>query len=201
MDINVNYHSSIRIGNVYVDPFNIVEDRGNAKYIFITHSHYDHYSPVDIDKIVGEDTVFVCTNDVKEDVVKRYSNKIIVVEPNKTYIEKEIVFSTFPSYNINKKFHPFSNGWIGYIISINGVRYAILGDTDLTEEVKNIKCDVLFVPIGGTYTMDAKEAGELTNIINPDLVIPVHYNDIVGNKEDEKVFLRGLKKENYKLFL
>ena len=44
MDINVNYHSSIRIGNVYVDPFNIAEDRGNAKYIFITHSHYDHYS-------------------------------------------------------------------------------------------------------------------------------------------------------------
>jgi L-ascorbate metabolism protein UlaG (beta-lactamase superfamily) len=50
--------------------------------------------------------------------------------------------------------------------------------------------------------MNAKEASELTNIIKPNLVIPVHYNDIVGSKEDEKVFLENLDKEiEYKLYL
>jgi len=201
MDIEVNYHSSIRIGDIYIDPFNIKEKRGDAKYIFITHSHYDHYSLKDIEKLVGNDTIFVCTSDVEEEIKKSYSNGIIVVEPNKSYFSGNIKFCTIPSYNINKKFHPKSNNWVGYIIEVNNIRYAILGDTDLTEDVKEIKCDVLFVPIGGTYTMSASEASELTNIINPQLVIPVHYNSIVGNKDDEKVFLEGLKKVNYKLFL
>ena len=201
MDVEVNYHSSIRIGDIYVDPFNIKENKNDARYIFITHSHYDHYSVDDIDKIIKEDSVFVCTKDVEIEIKKKYSNKVIVVDPDRNYSCDDVSFSTFPSYNINKKFHPKSNNWVGYIIEVSGVKYAILGDSDLTEEVKGIKCDVLFVPIGGMYTMNASEARELTNIINPKLVIPVHYNGIVGSKEDEKVFLKGLKKGDYMLFL
>lgn len=201
MDINVNRHSSIRIENIYVDPFKIDEVSKDARYIFITHSHYDHLSFEDIDKIVNDRTIFVATRDVINEIEKKYDNDVFVVEVNKEYELKDVSFSTFPSYNKNKKFHPLSNGWVGYIINVNGIKYAILGDSDLTEEAKLIKCDVLFVPIGGTYTMNAKEASDLVNIIKPNLVIPVHYNDIVGNKEDEKQFLKGLKKVNYKLFL
>ena len=202
MDVNVNYHSSIRIGDIYVDPFNVKEANNDARYIFVTHSHYDHYSTQDIKKIINENTVFICTRDVKEDIEKVFSNEIVVVEPNKEYVKENISFSTFPSYNINKNFHPRNNNWVGYIINVNGVRYAILGDSDLTDEVKAIKCDVLFVPIGGTYTMDAKDAAELTNIIKPKLVIPVHYNGIVGNKDNEKEFLRILGGEiNCKLYV
>ena len=200
MNINVNYHSSIKIEDIYVDPYNIKE--GNAKYIFITHSHYDHYSLEDINKIVNKDTVFVCTKDVADDLKNRLSNDIFVVEPNKTYSLNGIGFETISSYNISKKFHPKVNGWVGYVITVNGVRYAILGDSDLTDDVKNIKCDVLFAPIGGTYTMNANEASELTNIINPKLVIPVHYNSIVGDKSCEMEFLKGLNKEiEYKIYL
>ena len=53
MDINVNYHSSIRINNVYVDPYKIDDFVNDAKYIFITHSHYDHFSLIDIEKVVN----------------------------------------------------------------------------------------------------------------------------------------------------
>ena len=60
--------------------------------------------------------------------------------------------------------------------------YYICGDTDLIEEIKNVKCDYLFVPIGGTYTMDYKEASILTNMIKPKYVIPVHYGSIIGDK-------------------
>lgn len=201
MDINVNKHSSVRIGDIYIDPFKISDLRKKASYIFITHSHYDHYSPEDIDKIVDENTVFVCTEDVNEELKKRYFNEVIIVEKNKDYVSGDIQFRTFPSYNKSKKFHPLSNGWVGYVINVDGVDYAILGDTDLTDEVKMIKCDVLFVPIGGTYTMNALEASELTNIIKPNLVIPVHYNDIVGNKDDEKVFLENLNNINYQICL
>jgi len=201
MDINVNKHSSIRIGDIYIDPFKINEKRNDAKYIFITHSHYDHLSFKDIEKVINDKSVFVGPKDVINEIKKKYDNEVIEVKTNNIYELSDISFITIPSYNINKKFHPFSNGWVGYVISVNGVRYAILGDTDLTDEVKSIKCDVLFVPIGGTYTMNAKEASELTNIIKPSLVIPVHYNDVVGNKSDEKEFLSGLGDINYQIYL
>ena len=201
MDINVNKHSSIRIGNIYIDPFKIEEKKNDATYIFITHSHYDHLSFADIDKVVNGASVFVGTIDVIDEIKKKYDNEFIVVEANGNYEIGDISFSTFPSYNIDKKFHPFVNGWVGYVINMSNIKYAVLGDSDLTDEIKNIKCDVLFVPIGGIYTMNAKEASEATNIIKPNLVIPIHYNDIVGNKVDEKEFLEGVKGIKYKLFL
>jgi len=191
-----------RIGNIYIDPFKINNEEISARYIFITHSHYDHFSIEDIEKIVNEDTIFVATKDVAEKTKKVFANKVVVVEPNKTYIDENLLFYTFPSYNINKNFHPKGNDWVGYVIQVDGVKYAVLGDSDCTDDVKRVKCDVLFVPIGGTYTMEAEEASELTNIINPKLVIPVHYNGIVGDKKDEKKFLSGLNKGiKYKLFM
>ena len=200
-NIDVNYHSCIRIGNVYVDPFGFDEFRNDAKVVFVTHSHYDHLSFDDIDKVVNENTVFVCPRDVKEKLENKYNNKIIEVKVNDRGFVGDVSFSTFASYNLGKKFHPKDNNWVGYVIEINGVKYAILGDSDLTEEVKKIKCDVLFVPIGGTYTMNAIEASELTNIIRPSLVIPVHYNGIVGNKSDEKEFVEGLDNIKYEIYL
>lgn len=201
IDINVNYHSSIRIGNIYVDPLKIKKN-ASAKYIFITHAHYDHFSLDDIKKVVSDETIFVCTRDVKEKLEKIYLNKIILVEPNKSYCLEDISFMTFPSYNINKNFHLKSNDWVGYVIELNGIKYSILGDTDLTEEAKSIKCDILFVPIGGTYTMNAKEAAYLTTLVKPKLVIPVHYNGIVGSKKDEIEFLKWLDNQiEYKIYL
>ena len=71
----------------------------------------------------------------------------------------------------------------------------ICGDSDVTKELKKMSADVLFVPIGGTYTMDAKEAATLTNLMKPKLVVPMHYGEVVGGKEVEKIFLDNLSKE------
>ena len=76
------------------------------------------------------------------------------------------------------------NQWVGYIIEINNIKYYIAGDTDITPENKNIKCDVAFIPVGGTYTMDYKEAAELVNIIKPKIVVPIHYGEIIGTEQD-----------------
>lgn len=200
-NIDVNYHSSIRINDIYVDPFEIKNNKKDARIIFITHSHYDHFSIKDIDKIVNDSTIFVCTEDVKLELEKVYKNKVIVVSVNESYVVDDVKFTTFPSYNEGKPFHLRSNNWVGYVIEINGVKYAVIGDSDKTSEVMAIKCDVLFVPIGGTYTMTAKEASEVVNAIKPKLVIPVHYNGIVGNKDNEKEFLDNIKDIEYKIYL
>ena len=98
-------------------------------------------------------------------------------------------------YHINKAFHPKENGWVGYIIEIEGISYYIAGDTDITKENKKVKCDVAFVPVGGTYTMDFKEAGELINEIKPKIAIPIHYGSIVGTKEDAINFSKLINHE------
>ena len=186
-NIEVLIHSSIKFSKdiiIYFDPYKINKEYHDADIIFITHSHYDHYSPLDIKKVIKDNTIIVCPEDVKEELLKLDIKNIIEVVPNKDYEVLNIKFKTIPAYNINKNFHPKENNWVGYLVNYNNVKYYIAGDTDITEENKNIICDVAFVPIGGTFTMDYKEAASLINEIQPKIAVPTHYGLIVGNKDD-----------------
>lgn len=196
-DIQVLCHSSIKINKekvIYIDPFKIDKNYNDADIIFITHDHYDHYSEEDIDKVKKQDTIIV----VPEGLLTKLSRKgirkdyIITVEPNKEYMTEGIKFETIPAYNTNKQFHPKENEWVGYIIEIKGIRYYVAGDTDITEENKKVKCDVAFVPVGGTYTMDFKEAAELINEIKTKIAVPIHYGNIVGTNQDAIDFVKLL---------
>ena len=175
---------------IYTDPFKLTKSYNDADIIFITHSHYDHFSPEDIEKVRKRDTSIVITDDLidKAKEIGFDDSKIIIVEPNKNYIVEGIEFNTIPAYNTNKQFHPKENNWCGYNIDINGKKYYIAGDTDIIDEAKNVKCDIAFVPVGGTYTMTATEAASLVNIIKPQIAVPVHYGSIVGTKEDAEKF-------------
>ena len=199
-NIEVLYHSSIRINKekiIYIDPFKINKNYNDADIIFITHDHYDHYSEEDIDKVINETTTIIIPEELLTKLLRKGINKnaIITVEPNKNYMVQGIKFETISAYNTNKTFHPKENGWVGYIIIINGIRYYIAGDTDITEENKQVKCDVAFVPVGGTYTMDFKEAASLINEIKPKIAIPIHYGSIVGTEQDAIDFIRLLHPE------
>ena len=199
-NIEVLYHSSIRINKekiIYIDPFKINKNYNDADIIFITHDHYDHYSEEDIDKVINENTTIIIPDELLTKLLRKGINKnaIITVEPNKNYMVQGIKFETISAYNTNKTFHPKENGWVGYIIIINGIRYYIAGDTDITEENKQVKCDVAFVPVGGTYTMDFKEAASLINEIKPKIAIPIHYGSIVATEQDAIDFIRLLHPE------
>ena len=196
-NIEVLYHSSLRIDKgkvIYIDPFKIEGNYSDADIIFITHDHYDHYSEEDIEVIRKSDTIIIAPESLKNRIQKIgfEEDYIIVVEPNRSYNIDDITFETIPAYNINKSFHPKSNKWVGYIIEIKGTRYYIAGDTDKIEENSKVECDVAFVPVGGTYTMDSKEAAELINEIKPKIAIPIHYGSIVGTKQDAIDFVERL---------
>lgn len=195
MNIEINCHSSIKMKGekvIYIDPFKIEKQANDADIIFITHNHYDHYSEEDIDKVINKNTIIVAPETIE---VSYKANEIIKVKPNKKYKVLGIKVETIPAYNTNKKFHPKENNWVGYIIEIEEKRYYIPGDTDITPENEQVKCDVAFIPIGGTYTTDYKEAAELINLIKPKTVIPMHYGCIVGSKEDEVEFKKLLDKD------
>ena len=199
-NIEVFYQSSIKINRgkvIYMDPYNISVNYNDADLIFITHSHFDHYSEDDIDKVKKKDTVII----VPYDLVTKVQNNgflkenIVAVKQYEEHTVKEIKFETVPAYNTNKPFHPKSNNWVGYILEIDGLRYYFAGDTDNNEDIRKVKCDVAFVPVGGTYTMTSTEAAEFTNIIKPKIAVPIHYGSIVGTKQDGEQFVSLLNPE------
>lgn len=186
--VEVLCHSSIRISKgkiIYIDPFRIKEGYNDADYIFITHEHYDHFSPEDINKVRKGNSIIIVPESMSEKVseLNFKPENVKTVIPNIRYYIDGFMFDTVNAYNIDKNFHLKENRWVGYIIYINGISYYIAGDTDVLEENKNIKCDVAFVPVGGKYTMTYKEAAKLINSIKPKVAIPTHYGEIVGDKE------------------
>ena len=196
-NIEVLYHSSIKISKnkvIYIDPFKIDKNYNDADIVFITHDHFDHYSEEDIDKVINENTTIIIPEELLTKILRKGINKnaVITVESNKEYMVQGIKFETIPAYNTNKTFHPKENDWVGYIITLDGIRYYIAGDTDITEENRKVKCDVAFVPVGGTYTMNYSEAAELVNIIKPKIAVPIHYGSIVGTKQDATNFIKLL---------
>ncbi|MBO5623150.1 MAG: MBL fold metallo-hydrolase, partial [Butyrivibrio sp.] len=92
-NIEVLTHSSIRIkdhlGTIYVDPYNVKNEPHDADYIFITHSHYDHFSVEDIRKVVKDSTILVVPLSMEDDALelKPEVKDIVTVTPQ---IFKEI---------------------------------------------------------------------------------------------------------------
>ena len=195
--VQVFTQNSIKIEKekiIYIDTYEMQEEKHDADIILITHTHYDHFSLKDIEKVKKENTILVRPEGIEEvQKIGFIKENIKIVKPNQSYEIEGIKIETVPAYNLHKKFHPKENQWVGYILNLQGQRYYIAGDTDNIEEIRNIKCDVAFVPIGGTYTMDAKEAASLVNVMQPKIVVPTHYGSIVGKKEDAQIFAQKLK--------
>ena len=197
-NITVNEQNSIQIkdgpGMIYVDPFRIRERTNDAAFIFITHDHYDHYSPEDIAKVAKEDTILVVPEKMqgKAREVAGLVGRTVTVRPGMQQELEGLFFETVAAYNILKPFHPKSAMWVGYIFLVEGRRIYVAGDTDATAEAKAVKCDIALVPVGGTYTMDAKKAAQLVNTIGPDVAIPVHYGTLVGSLKDGQEFAENV---------
>ena len=195
-NIEVFRHNSIRIrgtlGSIYADPFRMEEAPKDAAFILITHDHYDHFSPEDIEKVSGKDSVLIVPEKMKKkaEEVKGMVSRIVTVKPGAHYETDGLEYDTVAAYNILKPFHPKSAGWVGYVLNVDGKRIYIAGDIDDIKEARAVKCDVAMIPIGGFYTMDPKKAAELVNTIRPAVAIPVHYGEIVGKPADGEEFAK-----------
>ena len=192
--IDVYTHNSIRIqggpGVVYLDPFQMREEPHDADYILVTHDHYDHFSPDDIAKLSKAGTILIVPEGMKEKAARETggSCEVCAVKPGESCRIESLEFETVRAYNRLKPFHPKIAGWVGYILKIDGQRIYVAGDTDATEEAGQVRCDIALVPVGGTYTMNAKQAAELVNKIRPSVAIPTHYGSVVGTKKDAEAF-------------
>jgi L-ascorbate metabolism protein UlaG (beta-lactamase superfamily) len=177
---------------VYIDPYELPRGVPPGDLVLITHDHRDHFSPGDLNKILKPITVVVSVKSVCDNLPTKAKNSRSVA-PGDTISVGEATIVAVPAYNIDKAFHPKENGWVGFVIEVEGRSVYHAGDTDLIPEMKDIDADIALLPAGGTYTMNADEAAKAANLIKPQVAIPMHWGAIVGSEEDAKAFKTACK--------
>jgi L-ascorbate metabolism protein UlaG (beta-lactamase superfamily) len=182
-------HAGFRIAAdpvVYLDPWK-VKSGPKAGIILVTHDHRDHCSPEDVARLSDAGTVLIAPAACRE----KLGPGMTPIAPGERIIARGIVIEAVPAYNIGKRFHPRSAGYVGYVVGIGGVRIYHAGDTDAIPEMESLNVDVALLPAGGTFTMDAAEAGGAARIIGARLSVPMHYGDVTGDISDGPRFLRA----------
>jgi L-ascorbate metabolism protein UlaG (beta-lactamase superfamily) len=180
-------HASFAISNsikVYIDPWKCNFSCHNADFILISHSHYDHFSTEDIEKVSNSDTRIIGPADVIKSLGRGEK-----IKPGQTLTFPTLTITAVAAYNPDKPFHPKSNHWVGYVLEIESKRIYYAGDTDLTPEMQALEnIDLALLPVGGTYTFNGCEAAAALATFHPKQALPYHWGDIVGSKADAQKF-------------
>ncbi|HHE36547.1 MAG TPA: MBL fold metallo-hydrolase [Candidatus Woesearchaeota archaeon] len=194
LEIELLNHASVKIKNkktIYIDPFQLSNGHQleKADIVLITHPHYDHCSPSDVELVSDENTLIITVPDAQSKLNHLKVKGITLIEPGRTIKVNDEKITAVPAYNVNKQFHPKDNEWVGFIVEMEGVKVYHAGDTDLIPEMRDIETDVALLPVGGTYTMNAMEAAEATKTFKKcRIAIPMHYGSIIGNASDAETF-------------
>ena len=189
--IEVINHSGIRINSskvIYIDPISVSGTPHDADLILFTHPHRDHFSPKDVKKLLKADTVIAAPKSMSTRCRIFLGKEPVSLMPAQSLNLCDIPVETVAAYNIKKPNHMKAKNWLGYILDIDGTRVYIAGDTDITEESRRVSCDIALLPVGGSFTMDPKQAAELANFISPHTVIPIHYGKLIGGAEAAENF-------------
>ena len=185
--------STIRIKTdsltIYLDPYRIQQAEA-ADIILITHDHRDHLDPPSIAKLVTDKTVIVMPSSCRESAQEIKVKNIHYLNPGETTNIGEIAVKAVPAYNIKKaKFHPKSKNYLGYVVTIGGIRVYHAGDTERIPEMKEFQCDIACLPLGQNYTMNSvQEAADAALDVKARIAIPIHYGLAEGSAEDALKF-------------
>jgi len=172
---------------VYIDPWGTPADAPPADLILITHAHSDHFKPDEIARLSTGSTQVAAPHDVAAEL----GGNVTPVAPGESHELAGISVTTVPAYNNREealRFHPKANRWVGYVVGLGDATVYHAGDTDHLPELEDLRTDVALVPIGGHFTMNPEEAGELVRAMEPRLAVPMHFGFVVGSPSDADRF-------------
>lgn len=191
---HASFHVNVGRAHVYIDPYRVPDGAPQADLILITHGHYDHFSPQDVEKLTKRETWLVGPAAVAE----RVSGQVHRIEPGETLVDelvRGIHVTAVAAYNTSKRdpdgkpFHPRDAGWVGYELNVRGERLYHSGDTDVIPEMDSVTgVDVALLPVSGVYVMTAQEAAEAARRIQPRVAVPMHWGSHIGTEHDARTF-------------
>ncbi|AXR78202.1 MBL fold metallo-hydrolase [Natrarchaeobaculum sulfurireducens] len=205
-------HASIRIETedgtvIYVDPWSdVLEDESSdGNVVFVTHDDFDHYDPAAIEAVAGDDATVavyeaVDTSDLPFDV------EDLPHEGETTVAGIEV--ESVPAYNDPEGEHvddgqPFhaEGEVIGLVLEIGDTSVFVPSDTDFLDHHESITADVFVPPIGGHFTMDRHEAADFSRSVDPELVLPEHYDTFEPIETDAEAFAEELERDGIRVEL
>lgn len=190
--IHALMHSSIRIEydgrEIEIDPCSNLRGRTvdysampKADIILVTHEHFDHYDTAALRLLASEKTQLV----MNKRCVEMYGDGAAMANGDKLQLADDITLEAVPAYNTTDghlQFHPKGRD-NGYILTLDGLRIYIAGDTEDIPEMTEIKdIDVAFLPCNQPYTMTPEQQIRAAKIIKPKVLFPYHYGetDVTG---------------------
>ena len=178
-------HASIRIEydgkEIEIDPCSKLGNRTvdytampKADYILVTHEHGDHYDAATLKLLSAEKTLLV----MNQRCAEKYGSGKVMKNGDKIQISKDITVEAVPAYNTTEghlQYHPKGRD-NGYILTIDGLRIYIAGDTEDIAEMKKIKdIDIAFLPCNQPYTMTPEQLVRAAKTVKPKVLFPYHY--------------------------
>ena len=152
-----------------------------ANIILVTHEHKDHFDRAAIHEIRTPATSIY----VNQAVFGHFRNGLVMQNGDVRKYASDITIEAVPAYNTtpeHQQFHPKGRD-NGYILTLDGFRIYIAGDTEDIPEMADIKdIDVAFLPCNQPYTMTVDQCVNAAKIIKPKVLFPYHYNDTSVHK-------------------
>ena len=186
--LNALVHASIWIEagdkQIFVDPVSHLGNRSidyttmpTADFILITHEHHDHLDKEAIHNLSHELYTQVIANQASVDILGK---GIVMANGDKRTLTDKISIEAVPAYNTtdgHQQFHPKGRD-NGYILTLDGLRIYIAGDTEVIPEMADVKdIDIAFLPCNQPYTMTPEQVIKVAKIIRPKVLFPYHYSD------------------------
>lgn len=196
---------------VVFDPFQVqgaLRTQKRADVIFITHDHFDHFSPKDIHSLTTRETIFVFPASILDKLqtfLDVPEDRLVPVVPLEEYVltvkGSHVKAMAVPAYNIDKKspqgnlYHPKEKEFVGFLVELNGTSVYFVGDSDPIPEMDVLvgMVDVLVIPVSGLYVMTVEEAIQVTQKLQPRWAMPVHYGSVVGDVTLGERFLQEIQ--------
>ena len=198
-------HASVRIEPtdgpvIYIDPWSeaLEAEPRDGDVVFVTHDDFDHYDPDAIEAVARDDADIVVyegvdTTDLDRDVLS------LAYDGSRTVAG--ISVEAVPAHNRADGDHVDENGdpfhaereVIGLLLTFDGTTVYFPSDTDFLPAHNHIQADVFIPPIGGHYTMDRHEAADFAESVDPELVLPVHYDTFDAIEADAEAFAEDVE--------
>jgi L-ascorbate metabolism protein UlaG (beta-lactamase superfamily) len=155
---------------IVIDPWRVTSKSLQPDIILITHEHYDHCSPADVDKLRGENTVVIASRSAAEHL----DGPVTVLRPWQVINFGRTSIKAVPAYTFTSH-HPARREDLGFVVTRDYTDVYYAGDTDFIPELRDMRCDIAILPVAARDgLMSAESAGEFVRAVKPRYVIPSH---------------------------
>ncbi|WP_435347485.1 MBL fold metallo-hydrolase [Haloarchaeobius sp. HRN-SO-5] len=159
--------------------------------VCVTHDH--HYDSDAIQRVARSDATVVVfeavdASNVDREVapVEELPYDVVRVDEESHLTAAGVDVWSVPAYNDPEGLRTGPDGNVthppgfgcGFLLSVGGVTVFWPGDSDALDAYAELDVSLFLANIGGTVVSDRHEAADLAERLDPDLVLPVHYNTI-----------------------